>query len=315
MGDSPQPLVTIGLPVYNAGPFLAGALRSILAQTLEDWELVVIDDGSTDDAWNLVERLSDPRIRVIRDGQHIGLSRRLNQILDSARGRYIARMDADDMCHPERLERQVRFLEAHPEVDAVSAALAVLDRKGRFVGWRCYPPDHAAICAHPLRGFGFVHPAAMVRLAWARHFRYDEDHRRCEDWELLSRASKSSRLANLPECLYFYREYDSFSLANYARSKLGQARAEFREASRYGVVNVLASSLALLSHVVVYAIATAIGVESALLRRRSTALPPEIKKQIEAAALRVTSTDLAAPELRRPVASVLHASMTSRKCE
>jgi glycosyltransferase involved in cell wall biosynthesis len=316
MDSSQQPLVTIGLPVYNAGRFLMGALQSVFAQSCEDWELIVVDDGSTDDAWEVVEHISDPRVRAIRDGVHRGLAARLNQIVSLARGQFIARMDADDMCHPERIERQIRFLKKHPEIDAISSSLAVLDRKGRFSGWRLAQPDHAAICAHPLKGFRFVHAATLARAEWARRNRYNEHNSRCEDWELLSRTSQNSRFANLTDCLYFYREYDSFSLLKYVHRKITQSTAEIREVARYGFVNVAVSTIRHFSHIGIYAIATAFAAQGTLIRRRSASIPQETRDEIEAAAAHVASTELTpSNEVRRPAAEVLYASPAPLKCE
>ena len=291
-GPFQQPLVTIGLPVYNAGRFLVGALQSVFAQTCEDWELIVVDDGSTDNAWPVVEQLSDPRVRAMRDGVHRGLAVRLNQIGELARGKFIARMDADDMCHPERIERQIRYLEEHPSIDAVSTSLAVLDRHDRFAGWRAAHPDHAVICAHPLKGFGFVHAATLARTDWARRNRYNEHNPRCEDWELLSRTWRASRFANLTECLYFYREYDSFTMGKYARSKVNQSAAEIRQGGDYGVPAVAWSALRHLSHVAMYAAASAVSMQDLLIAARSLALPDELSAQLADAKRRVEATRL-----------------------
>src|SRR5271157_3722803 len=118
--------VTIGLPAFNARPYLELALRSIFAQTFRDWELIIIDDGSSDGSPELLHCLDDERVRVIADGQHLGLGARLNQIVGMARGRYIARMDADDLMHPERLQTQLDYLLQHPRVDVVGCNLLVL---------------------------------------------------------------------------------------------------------------------------------------------------------------------------------------------
>src|SRR5438874_1140893 len=117
------PRLTIGLPVYNARLFLEDTLRSIFAQTFTDWELIAVDDGSTDGSGALLERLRDHRVRVFIEKGNRGLAARLNFIHENARGTYIARMDADDMMHPERMARQLAFLDQHPEVDVVGCSL------------------------------------------------------------------------------------------------------------------------------------------------------------------------------------------------
>jgi glycosyltransferase involved in cell wall biosynthesis len=283
-------LVSIGLPVFNAGRFLVGALQSIFAQTTADWELIVIDDGSTDQAWTAVDQLCDSRVRAFRDGKHLGLAARLNQINALARGNFVARMDADDLCHPERIERQVAYLRQHPEIDAVSTSLGVLDRRGEVAGWRPALVTHEDICKNPLTGFGFVHGAMLARAEWARRQHYRENNRRCEDWELLMSVCGHSKLANLTDCLYYYREFDSFSLANYARSKAGQVFAEMRLGQAYSRRALFLSAMRHLSHVGIYTCAYAAGTHDWLIRYRSQEPTAEIKGTIEKAVARISST-------------------------
>lgn len=115
-----RPTVSIVLPVYNAGSVLQQALLSLSHQTFRDWELILIDDGSTDGCLSGF-RPADGRIILIQDGANRGLAARLNEGIDHARGKYLARMDQDDIAYPERLEAQVNFLGKHPEIDLVAA--------------------------------------------------------------------------------------------------------------------------------------------------------------------------------------------------
>src|SRR5690349_10645893 len=108
------PLVTVGIPFFNNASSLSDALRSIFAQTFTDWELILADDGSTDESLSIARSVRDPRVMVMSDGGNRGLVFRLNQITSAARGKYIARMDADDLSHPARLQRQVSLLERDP---------------------------------------------------------------------------------------------------------------------------------------------------------------------------------------------------------
>ncbi|HWN13623.1 MAG TPA: glycosyltransferase family A protein, partial [Candidatus Dormibacteraeota bacterium] len=119
--------VTIGIPFRNARRSLATAVRSVFAQTHHDWELLLIDDGSTDGSIEVVRRLDDPRVRLLGDASHRGLCTRLNQIAAMARGTYLARMDADDVMHPERVERQLALLQTDPSVDLVDTATFTMD--------------------------------------------------------------------------------------------------------------------------------------------------------------------------------------------
>ena len=213
------PKLTIGLPVYNKAPFLALALRSIFAQTFRDWELIVVDDGSTDESLSMLQALSDPRVTLLADGKNRGLAVRLNQITRMARGAYLARMDADDLMHPRRLELQLAFLEGRADIDLIGCGLLVLDRNLQPAGVRQYPFAHEDICADTLRDFRFAHPTIMGRTKWFREHPYNEGSRHCEDWQLWAATCKQNHFANLAEPLYFYREYDSYSLAKYLARK------------------------------------------------------------------------------------------------
>src|SRR5438067_2030114 len=111
--------LSIGLPSFNAGRFLREAVQSIVAQTFADWELIVVDDGSNDGSFSTLANIGDSRVHIYSDGRHCGLAARLNQIVDLARGRYIGRMDADDLSHPRRFEMQMDFLRRHHKIDGV----------------------------------------------------------------------------------------------------------------------------------------------------------------------------------------------------
>ncbi|HZZ80116.1 MAG TPA: glycosyltransferase family A protein, partial [Gemmataceae bacterium] len=114
--------VSIGIPFLNAKRLLADAVRSVFAQTCTDWELILIDDGSTDGSLDIVRDIHDPRVRLVSDGTNRGLCARLNQMVSLANGVYFARMDADDLMHPERIERQVAHLQANPQIDVLDTA-------------------------------------------------------------------------------------------------------------------------------------------------------------------------------------------------
>lgn len=270
---SHRPALTIGLPVYNAAPWLADALRSVFAQTFGDWELLVVDDGSSDGGVALAEGLRDPRVRVLADGRHRGLAARLNQIVARARGAYVARMDADDMMHPRRLELQMALLAAHPEVDAVGCGLLILDRRGRPCGVRLLPSDHAEICRHPLQGIGIGHATLLARAEWLRRHPYDERDLHCEDWGLWFSSYGESRFANLQEPLYFYRDVGSFRLGKYIRNKRSLGRFLWREGRpRFGAWRTGVQVLAQYLRMLVYLLAVIPGVKGVLLRRRNRAL-------------------------------------------
>ncbi len=203
-----SPLVTIGLPVRNGEATLSVALASLLAQTFRDWELIVLDDGSTDRSFEVAQRVTRPdsRVRLIRRGTSLGLAGRLNEIVRCARGELFARMDADDVAYPDRLARQVAFLRENPLIDLVGSAMMIFKSGGEVRGIRRGAASHDAICAQPERGFRLFHPAWLGRTAWFRQHPYSVTARRCEDQELLYRTHRTSRFANVGEPLMGYRE-------------------------------------------------------------------------------------------------------------
>jgi len=196
------PLVTVGLPMYNPGRFLDLAVRSVFAQTYDNWELIVVDDGSTDGSLDQVRRISDPRVKVFSDGQNRGLPYRLNQIIELASGVFIARMDADDGMHPKRLAEQVAFLMAHPDVDGVTSGAVLLDAEDNPTGLL---PGIAPSVVEILSRGGYLHPSLVVRRKWALKYRYSEEYPRAEDRELFVRTYMVSKISVLDSYLYFYR--------------------------------------------------------------------------------------------------------------
>lgn len=199
------PLITVGMPVYNAEDTLETALRSLALQTFANWELIIIDDGSTDGTPDIVRRFANPRVKLIVETRNRGLAVRLNQCIDLARGKYFARMDADDVAYPERFRRQVAYLETHPEIDLLGTDALVFCGPGQALGAMSAAHTHAEICRAPWVGFALPHPTWMGRLAWFKRFRYKESARKAQDQELLLRSYATSRFAALEEPLLGYR--------------------------------------------------------------------------------------------------------------
>jgi glycosyltransferase involved in cell wall biosynthesis len=225
-------LISIGLPAWNCGSTLRLAIQSILWQTYQEWELLLIDDGSSDDTDEIARNysLKDQRIRVFSDGKRLGISYRLNQVIAHSRGELFARMDGDDVSYPERLERQVAYLRAHPDVDLVGTGAMVFGTDGLAIGKRYAPEFHDEICARPYSSFPITHPTFMGRIELFRTHGYAiesvllEDHqlfgrtfrnglkiRRggfllAQDQELLLRTYDCARFGNVPEILLGYRE-------------------------------------------------------------------------------------------------------------
>lgn len=200
-------MVSVILPVRDGGAAFAVALDSVLAQTFTDFELLILDDGSCDETAQLARTRVDTRVTVVSDGRRLGLAARLNQGIDLARGRYVARMDADDVCFPERFEHQVRFLEAYSDVDVVGCRALVFRENGATVGLLPFAESHEKICASPWRGVRLPHPTWMGRIGWFRRHRYRmPEALRAEDQELLLRAYSTSRYHSLDKILLGYRQ-------------------------------------------------------------------------------------------------------------
>lgn len=201
-----RPLVTIGMPVRNCEGTLWLAVVSMIRQTFVNWELIVVDDCSTDASLSIIQSINDDRIRVIQGRKQRGLAFRLNQAIELARGSYFARMDGDDVSLPGRLECQVDFLTAHPEVDLLGTGGVVFSGDGQVLGVREAPISHGEICSRPWAGFSLAHPSWMGRIEWFRAFRYDSRLAKAQDYDLLLRSHEWSIFAALPEALIGYRE-------------------------------------------------------------------------------------------------------------
>lgn len=273
-------------------PFLEDALRSIFAQTFTQWELVIVDDGSQDGGVEWLRRLREPRVRVLVDGEHHGLGARLNQIVSLAVGRYIARMDADDLMHPERLARQLAFLEQNPGVDVVGCGLVSFDAREQPISVRRFPGEHAAITAAPPAGFKLAHATVLGRAEWWRQHRYDERNRGCEDWQLWFESRSDSRFANLPDLHYFYREQQAYSFSGYARDSAELAAALWNKRGELGWRSAVAAVAARWARIGVYAAAHIAGAEASLIRRRGVPPNEEQRRSFADAFQRIRSTPL-----------------------
>jgi glycosyltransferase involved in cell wall biosynthesis len=200
--------VTVLLPVYNAGPPLDVALASVVDQTFEDYEILVIDDASTDDSLARIRRFEklSPRIQVISHEKNRGLSTSLNEGLGAARGAYIARMDQDDESLPERLATQAAFLDNNPDCAVVGSFVYHMGATRTVDRLVSLPIAADEIAATLPRYNCMYHPSVMLRretiLALGG---YREQFRNAEDYDLWLRVSRSHRLANIPEPLLRYR--------------------------------------------------------------------------------------------------------------
>lgn len=225
-----QPDVSIIMPVCNEARYLRQCLDSVLSQTCSRWEMIVCDDGSSDGTAAILReyRRFDARIRIIANRETRGLSESLNRCLKLCRGRFIARMDGDDVCVPERFRKQILFLQNHPEYDFVGCGLLLFDNRGVW-GMRAYPPcpgkwDFAY-------NSPFAHPALMIRSAVLRKAGgYDTMKflERSQDYWLFMRLyAAGSTGANLSEPLLYYREDRVYNAKRKYRFRLQEAVTRF----------------------------------------------------------------------------------------
>lgn len=204
-----SPLVTVLMPVYNGERYLRESIESILNQTFTDFEFLIINDGSTDNSKEIILSYNDPRIRYVENEKNISLNPTLNKGLQLSTSKYIARMDCDDISLPERLEKQVGFMESNPNIGICGTYLKTIG-KNQNNKWSL-PKNHNGICCELLFTSPIYHPTAMFRNDIIKQFNlyYHPDFFFAEDYELWSRCSEYTYLANLPEILLLYRVHSS----------------------------------------------------------------------------------------------------------
>ena len=271
------PLVTIGIPVYNSEKFLAQAISSVLRQSYSNFELIITDDGSTDASVSIAQSFKDDRIKVIVDGQNRGISYRLNQQIELANGFFFARMDADDIMHPKRIEEQVRFMMEHPQTDIVGTAVCVIDDNNEILGYR--KASHKKTQAEALQGAVFVHPSVLGRTSWFKQHLYKEEFIGMEDYELWIRTIEKSSFAYIDDILLFYRDPLKFKLKTYLfRQK--QLRNFFRNEGEKYETSYVVNKLVLISYlksITAYCISL-LGMDNLMIKRRNIAFE-DIKEQ------------------------------------
>lgn len=200
-----RPAVSVLMSVWNGAPQVQEAVASVFSQTLKELELIVIDDGSTDSTPQILAGFADPRLRIERRAR-IGLTAALNAGLALARAPLVARLDADDLSLPERLGRQLAFLDAHPDVGLLGTGAREIDGAGREAGTVRPPAEDAAIRRALIRCNPFVHSSVVMRRAPVERVGgYDETFPVAQDYDLWMRLSGETHMANLPEALVVRR--------------------------------------------------------------------------------------------------------------
>lgn len=203
-----NPRVTVLMPVYNGEKYLRKAMESILRQTYTDFEFLIINDGSTDRSVEIIESYQDSRIRLIHNEKNIKLIATLNKGIELALGEYIARMDCDDISLPDRLAKQVAFMDTHPEIGVCGTWAKVIDENGN-VNRSIKALTGKSIKRLCWRPSPFIHPTIMARTSLLKENRYSEGYPHAEDYELWLRLSQKTTFYNLDKFLLLYRVHDS----------------------------------------------------------------------------------------------------------
>jgi glycosyltransferase involved in cell wall biosynthesis len=216
MNSRPAPPLTVLMAFHNDAPFIAAAIDSILNQTYADFEFVLVNDASTDRSRDIVARYSDPRIRLLDNPENLRLARSLNRGLEAARGALVARLDANDIALPDRLEKQMRFMRDHPDFALIGGQYRVIDTQGRPITGAALmrPVTEHGVQWYFLFDSPFIHSTVMFRKAAADEVgRYDPsfDWAPSEDVDLWARMAVRHRMVNLSDVLVLQR-YDPTSI-------------------------------------------------------------------------------------------------------
>lgn len=203
-----DPLVSVVLPVYNSSSHLRAAVKSILKQTYQNFELIIIDDGSRDNSYQILKSINDPRIILKKHSKNLGIVQTLNDGLNLCRGKYIARMDADDLAEPDRFAKQVNFLESNPQVGVVGSWIRVFGKQNYV--WKTLE-HHQELKVKLFAESAIAHPSAMIRrsVLIKNNLRYNPKYQYVEDYELWIRLSRVANLANIPKVLLHYRTHNN----------------------------------------------------------------------------------------------------------
>jgi len=234
-----EPSVSVIMPVRNCERYVEKAIRSILEQTYTNFEFIIIDDASTDTTAKIIQRLaeSDKRIVFTSNQTNLGLTKNLNIALRKSRGKFIARMDGDDISLPNRFAHQVEFLDAHPEISIVGTWAQIIDGSDKVIGRLEYETKNERIRKRMIQRSQFIHPSVMFRKEIVESVGfYDESFRSAQDYEFFPRALTKHKGENIPQVLLQYRwdftQNEGFTSGK--KQERNALRARFRMLTKYG---------------------------------------------------------------------------------
>lgn len=277
-----DPLVSVLIPAYNAASTLPWAIASLLAQTYQNWEALVVDDGSTDGTARLFDVLHDPRIRYFRNERNVGRSLSRQRALDAAGGAYVALLDADDWLLPDRIQVQVAAFEREPGVTLVSSGMAIVDAQQRLTGVRGFSTDSTIQTMTALGPAPVAFASSMFRRSPDLKQQFHSRHPYAEDADFLIRLLLGKRYLVLPGLAYVYAEHASASVEKMVRSHLCMALIYLRYRTKYPFRMSTLIPVSLLK-AGFWAVAGRCGFANTLIRLRSRKPSPWQKAQYEVA--------------------------------
>lgn len=228
--------ISVVIPVHNRAQLVQGAIDSVLAQDFDNYELLVIDDGSTDDTANVVARNRDPRLRLIHNPENLGIPRTRQRGLEAARGTYLALLDSDDRMRPGRLARQVAYLDAHPDIATLGGSVQKVHPDGRRAGRVVRPRHPEELRVWLLFRNAHANTTLMGRTEILRHHGYRAEFPVSEDFDLAARMALHHRAANLPQVLTEMLEHGGrVTAASADRSRLTKTAIMRRQLDALGV--------------------------------------------------------------------------------
>ena len=224
-------LITVALPVFNNEKTVEVTIKSIIFQTYQNWELIVVDDASTDSTAKIVKKFKDKRIKIVRHSENKHIAATLNEIIDKAKGKYFARIDGDDYCYPKRFEVQLSYMKKHPKIDLVGCNLIVVDKNGRLLGKRNVYRKNNNVTHNPYSNIYLPHPSFFGKIEFFRKYKYRRPPVTAQDQDLLLRAFEESKFANVNQILVCYQETLNVKKIFWARVDLLKSRYMFKGAN------------------------------------------------------------------------------------
>jgi glycosyltransferase involved in cell wall biosynthesis len=237
--DNNNPLISVLMPMFNAAQYVEEAIQSIRRQTYPNWELIIIDDCSTDGSVAVVKKLKkeDPRIKLYRNPKNLGIGSTMNEALRHAKGSFLARMDADDVAFPERLEKQVSYLLNHHDVGIVGSYMVEINEHNDVIAARKVPLDHESISRSMINTQTIQNSTNMInpKLIPAHQLRYDGRYSPVDDLDFWFRQLNHVRFANIPEYLMGYRKHtNNSSLKNIKKTFALTHQIRLKALTKYG---------------------------------------------------------------------------------